>query len=94
VGCTVLFVLLSTFAEIENPSRSFSERSWPSWSRSPVKHGAKRNRRRNPVCGDTDPVSVGRILKPIGTRDEWYGEMLEGPGMTHGLGYKLPLDRG
>jgi hypothetical protein len=33
---------------------------------------------------DTDPVSVGTILKPIGTRDEWYSEMLEGRGVTHG----------
>jgi hypothetical protein len=27
---------------------------------------------------DANPVSAGKILKPIGTRDEWYSEMLEG----------------
>ena len=31
-----------------------------------------------PSLRGADPVSVGEILKPIGTRDEWYGEMLEG----------------
>jgi len=31
-----------------------------------------------PSLRDTDPVSVGTILKPIGARDEWYSEMLEG----------------
>jgi RimJ/RimL family protein N-acetyltransferase len=27
---------------------------------------------------ETDPVSVGAILEPIGTRNDWYSEMLEG----------------
>jgi len=31
-----------------------------------------------PGLREPDPVSVGTILKPIGTRDEWYREMLEG----------------
>ena len=35
--------------------------------------------------GDTDPVGVGAILKPIGTRDEWYNEMPEPTRRLHRL---------
>ena len=31
-----------------------------------------------PSLLDTNPVSVGTIIKPIGARDDWYSEMLEG----------------
>jgi hypothetical protein len=31
-----------------------------------------------PSLRDLEPVSVGKILRPLGSRDEWYDEMLEG----------------
>jgi TATA-binding protein-associated factor Taf7 len=31
-----------------------------------------------PSLRDIEPVSVGRILQPLGTRDQWYDEMREG----------------
>ena len=30
-----------------------------------------------PTLRDIEPVSVGRILQPLGTRDQWYDEMRE-----------------
>jgi hypothetical protein len=27
---------------------------------------------------DLPPLDLGRLLKPLGTREEWYDEMLEG----------------
>ena len=30
-----------------------------------------------PSLRDLEPVSVGKILRPLGSRDEWYDEMLE-----------------
>jgi len=29
---------------------------------------------------DLPPLDLGRMLKPLGTRGEWYDEMLEGRG--------------
>ena len=31
-----------------------------------------------PSLRDLEAVSVGAVLAPLGTRDEWYREMLEG----------------
>ena len=30
-----------------------------------------------PTLRDIEPISVGRILQPLGTRDQWYDEMRE-----------------
>jgi len=27
---------------------------------------------------DMEPLNLGRMLRPLGTREEWYDEMLEG----------------
>jgi Cu2+-containing amine oxidase len=32
---------------------------------------------RKPSLRDIEPVSVGEILQPLGTRDQWYDEMRE-----------------
>ncbi len=29
---------------------------------------------------EIEPVSVGKVLEPLGTRDQWYDEMREGRG--------------
>ena len=29
---------------------------------------------------EIEPVSVGKVLEPLGTRDQWYDEMQEGRG--------------
>jgi hypothetical protein len=31
-----------------------------------------------PTLQDIEPVSVGKILQPIGNREQWYDEMREG----------------
>jgi hypothetical protein len=43
---------------------------------------ARRDKKRadKPSLRNIEPVSVGRILQPLGTRDQWYDEMREGRG--------------
>ena len=38
----------------------------------------EKERARKPSLLDIAPVSVGKILQPLGTRDQWYDEMREG----------------
>ena len=37
----------------------------------------EKERARKPSLRDIEPVSVGRILLPLGTREQWYDEMRE-----------------
>jgi hypothetical protein len=46
---------------------------------------------------DLPPLDLGRTLQPLGTRDEWYDEMLEARGLaatfrTAGIRSILPLN--
>ena len=47
-------------------------------TRRPEDVRTEKERARKPSLRDIEPVSVGRILQPLGTRDEWYDEMREG----------------
>ncbi len=38
----------------------------------------EKERAQRPSLRDIEPASVGRILEPLGTRGDWYDEMLEG----------------
>jgi hypothetical protein len=68
---------MSTLAEIEKavPQLSVSELA--------TLEEFVRNVRRThegslkPTLRNIEPVSVGRILRPLGSRDEWHDEMLE-----------------
>lgn len=59
-GCTVI-VPYEEMAELEQIIR---------------KARREKEQAQKPSLGDTDPVSVGTILKPIRTREEWNSEML------------------
>jgi len=70
--------LVSTLAEIEKYISQFSAEELAELERIVRKTRREKEQAQKPSLRDTNPVSVGRILKPIGTRDEWYNEMLEG----------------
>ena len=69
---------MSTLAEIEKSISQFSAEELAELERIIRKARREMEQAQKPSLRDTNPVSVGRILKPIGTRDEWYNEMLEG----------------
>jgi hypothetical protein len=69
---------MSTLAEIEKSISQFSEEELAELERIIRKARGEKEQAHKPSLRDTNPVSVGRILKSIGTRDEWYNEMLEG----------------
>ena len=69
---------VSTLADIEKSIAQFSAEELAKLEEIIRKARRQKEQARKPSLRDTDPVSVGTILKPIGTRDEWYSEMLEG----------------
>jgi hypothetical protein len=69
---------MSTLAEIEKSVSQFSVEELAELERIVRKARREKEQAQKPSLRDTNPVSAGRILKPIGTRDEWYNEMLEG----------------
>ena len=69
---------MSTLAEIEKSVSQFSAEELTELEQIIRKARREKEQAQNPSLRDIDPVSVGTILKPIGTRDEWYSEMLEG----------------
>jgi hypothetical protein len=69
---------MSTLAEIEKSVSQFSAEELVELERIIRKALREKEQAQKPSLRDTNPASVGRILKPIGTRDEWYNEMLEG----------------
>jgi hypothetical protein len=69
---------MSTLAEIEKSVAQFSTEELAELEQIIRKARRAKEQTQKPSLWETDPVSVGTILKPIGTRDEWYSEMLEG----------------
>ena len=69
---------MSTLADIEKSIAQFSAEELAKLEEIIRKARRQKEQSRKPSLRDTDPVSVGTILKPIGPRDEWYSEMLEG----------------
>jgi len=70
---------VSTLADIEKSIAQFSAEELAKLEEI-IRRARRRKEQaaRKPSLRDTDPMNVGTILKPIGTRDEWYSEMLEG----------------
>ena len=62
--------LVSTLAEIEKYISQFSAEELAELERIVRKTRREKEQAQKPSLRDTNPVSVGRILKPIGTRDE------------------------
>ena len=69
---------MSTLSDIEKSIAQFSAEELAKLEEIIRKARRQKEQARKPSLRDTDPVSVGTILKPIGTRGEWYSEMLEG----------------
>lgn len=71
---------MSTLAEIEKaiPQLTASELA----ELEQVVRRAKRERAATPRRSvlDMEPLNLGEMLRPLGTREEWYDEMLEGRG--------------
>jgi len=77
-GARCYFFSVSTLADIEKSIAQFSAEELSKLEEIIRKARRQKEQAQRPSLRDTDPVSVGTILKPIGTRDEWYSEMLEG----------------
>jgi len=69
---------VSTLADIEKSIAQFSAQELSKLEEIIREARRQKEQAQRPSLRETDPVSVGTILKPIGTRDEWYSEMLEG----------------
>ena len=69
---------MSTIGEIERAVPQFSAEELAALEQLIHKARRDKERVRKPSLRDISPVSVGRILEPLGTRAEWYDEMREG----------------
>ena len=77
-GVRCYFSRMTTLAEIEKSVSQFSAEELAELEQIIRKARREKEHAQKPSLQDADPVSVGEILNPIGTRDEWYSEMLEG----------------
>ena len=77
-GVRCYFFPMSKLAEIEKSVSQLSAEELAELEQIIRKARREKEQAQKPSLRNTDPVSVGTILKPIGTRDEWYSEMLEG----------------
>ncbi len=68
---------MSTIAEIEKAVPQLSAEELAKLEQFIRKARREKERGRKPSLRDIEPVSVGRILQPLGTRDQWYDEMRE-----------------
>jgi len=69
---------MSTIAEIEKAVPQLSAEELAELEQFIRKARREKERARRPSLRDIEPMSVGRILQPLGTRDQWYDEMREG----------------
>jgi hypothetical protein len=67
---------MSTLAEVQKALPLFSADELAELELVIRKTRRKKEEIRQPSLGDIRPVSVGSILRPLGTRTEWYEEML------------------
>ena len=67
---------MSALAETEKSLSQVSAEELVQLEPNICKARRKMEQAQKPSLRDTDPVSVGTILKPIGTGDEWYSEMM------------------
>lgn len=69
---------MRTLAEIEKAVPHFSAEELAELEQFIRNARREKENARKPSLRGIEPVSVGTILQPIGTRDEWVDEMLEG----------------
>jgi hypothetical protein len=71
---------MNTPAEIEMVITGFSAKELSELERFIRKARREKEQAQRPSLRDIEPASVGRILKPVSTRSDWYDEMLEAQG--------------
>jgi hypothetical protein len=69
---------VSTLAEIEKAVPQFSVEELAQLEQFVRRARREKERMGKSSLRDIEPLSVGRVLQPLGTRDEWYDEMREG----------------
>lgn len=69
---------MSTLAEIEKAVPQFSAEELAELEQFIRRARRAKEHAQKPTLRDIVPLSVGRILQPLGTRDQWYDEMREG----------------
>ncbi|MEK7677219.1 MAG: hypothetical protein AAB676_15430 [Verrucomicrobiota bacterium] len=68
---------MNTLAEVEAVVPQFSAKELAELEQFVRKARLKKTQGRGRSALDLPPLDLGRMLKPLGTREEWYDEMLE-----------------
>jgi hypothetical protein len=68
---------MKTIAEVRKALADFSGEELAELERSVREARQEKERGGKPSLREIAPVSVGRILQPLGSREEWYDEMRE-----------------
>ena len=68
---------MSTMTEIEKAVPQLSAEDLAKLEQVIRKARRYKERARKPSLRDIEPVSVGKILRPIGNREQWYDETRE-----------------
>jgi len=77
-GADVTLAAMSTLTEVEAVVPQFSAKELAELEQF-VRHiRLKKTQGSGRSALDLPPLDLGRMLKPLGTRAEWYDEMLEG----------------
>ena len=71
---------MSTLAEIEEVVPRLSAEELAELERFVRKARRRKERAAEVSVFDLPPLDLGRMLRPLGDREEWYDEMLEGRG--------------
>ena len=77
-GTDVTLAGMSTLAEVEAVVRQFSAEELAELERFVRQARLTKAKGSGRSALDLPPLDLGRMLKPLGTREEWYDEMLEG----------------
>ena len=69
---------MSTFNDIEAVVAQFSPEQLVELEEFVRQTRLEKTRGKGPSALDLPPLDLGRSLQPLGTREQWYDEMLEG----------------
>ena len=74
----ITLVGMNTLAEVEAVVPQFSAKELEELEQFVRKARLSKTQGRGRSALDLSPLDLGRMLKPLGSREEWYDEMLEG----------------
>ena len=77
-GNSRIFKRMSTLHEIENMVAQLSPEELAELERVIRQLRLQKTRSGGQSALDLPPLDLGHVLQPLGTREEWYDEMLEG----------------